>query len=104
MDPDILTVDQACALLDVSEPVLRAAMRRQRLPYRRIGFRVLRFSRAALLAWIAAGDADEDLAEDETDRAHPGTDRAQSRAQTRAHDAFPPSALGLRQTAPKRGS
>jgi hypothetical protein len=57
---DVLDTVQACALLDVSEPVLRDAMRRQGLSYRRIGSKVLRFSWAALLAWIAAGRAEDD--------------------------------------------
>lgn len=60
-DADILDTIQACDLLGVSEPVLRDAMRRQGLPYRRIGSKVLRFSRTALIGWIAAGQADEDL-------------------------------------------
>lgn len=66
-DPDILDAPQACALLGVSEPVLRDAMRRQGLPYRRIGSKVLRFSRTALIAWVAAGNAVDDLRDDGED-------------------------------------
>jgi hypothetical protein len=45
----------ACAFLGISEPVLREAMRRQGLPYRRIGAKVLRFSPEALAAWVKGG-------------------------------------------------
>lgn len=57
---DVLDTVQPCALLDVSEPVLRDAMRRRGLPYRRVGSKVLRYSGAALIAWVAAGRAEDD--------------------------------------------
>lgn len=85
-DADILDAVQACDLLGVSEPVLRDAMRRQGLPYRRIGAKVLRFSRAALIAWVAAGGADDDLRDDE--------------AHSRAHGVFPETGSYGRQTGP----
>jgi hypothetical protein len=53
--PPVLDTAAACAFLGVSEPVLREAMRRQGLPYRRIGAKVLRFSPEALAAWVRGG-------------------------------------------------
>lgn len=61
---DILSTVEACDLLGISEPILREAMRRQGLPYRRIGSKVLRYSRAAIIAWVAQGDASYDLRDD----------------------------------------
>src|SRR5438105_2979561 len=53
--PPVLDTAAACAFLRISEPVLREAMRRQGLPYRRIGAKVLRFSPEALAAWVRTG-------------------------------------------------
>jgi hypothetical protein len=53
--PPVLDTAAACAFLGISEPVLREAMRRQGLPYRRIGAKVLRFSPEALAAWVRGG-------------------------------------------------
>lgn len=91
-DEDILDTAEACRLLDVSEPVLRDAMRRQGLPYRRIGAKHLRFSRSALIAWIAAGDSESDLRDDGADEwVNPG-----------ANGAFSQPAPTRRQPAPNR--
>ena len=54
--PPVLDTAAACAFLGISEPVLREAMRRQGLPYRRIGAKVLRFSPEALAAWVGGGE------------------------------------------------
>ncbi len=51
--PDVLTVDEAAALLRVSRDSVYEAASRGELPHRRIGRRVL-FSRAALLDWLRA--------------------------------------------------
>jgi excisionase family DNA binding protein len=50
--PDVLTLDEAANLLRVDTPALRRLASRGDVPARRIG-RDWRFSRAALLAWLA---------------------------------------------------
>jgi len=50
---DVLTFDEALVLLRVGRSTLYRAVARNRVPHRRIG-RVLRFSRAALLAWLGS--------------------------------------------------
>lgn len=92
-ETDILTTEQTCRLLDVSEPVLRDAMRRQGLPYRRIGAKHLRFSRSALIAWVGAGDADADLRDD-------GYERGESGANGRSGEPSPTR----RQPTPRRSA
>ena len=50
----MLTLAQAAALLQVDERVVRAAASAGELPARKLG-REWRFSRAAILDWLAAG-------------------------------------------------
>lgn len=48
---DVLTADDAAALLGVSRWTLYAAANRHEVPHRRLGRRML-FSRRALLVWL----------------------------------------------------
>jgi excisionase family DNA binding protein len=50
--PEVLTTAQLAELLQVDEETVRALARRKALPGRKIG-RDWRFSRAAVLAWLA---------------------------------------------------
>lgn len=50
--PDVLTVPEAMALLRLSRDAIYASCARGELPHRRIG-RAIRFSRAALMRWLA---------------------------------------------------
>jgi excisionase family DNA binding protein len=52
-DPDVLTVPEAMRLLRIGRDAIYAECARNRIPHRRIG-RAIRFSRAALLAWLAS--------------------------------------------------
>lgn len=54
--PTVLTVDQAAELLQVSITQVRRLAKAGTIPARRMGG-YWRFSREALLAWIAEGDA-----------------------------------------------
>jgi excisionase family DNA binding protein len=54
--PEVLTPDQAAALLQVDEDAVLALAEAGTLPGRRIG-EEWRFGRAALVAWLAGGDA-----------------------------------------------
>jgi excisionase family DNA binding protein len=56
--PEVLTVGEAAALLRLEEAVVREAAERGELPGRRLAGH-WRFSRAALLAWLAAGSGVE---------------------------------------------
>ena len=55
--PEVLTAGEAAALLRIGEPELREAAERGELPGRRIGSE-WRFSRDALIAWLAGAPAD----------------------------------------------
>jgi excisionase family DNA binding protein len=61
-DPDVLTVPEAMELLRIGRDTIYAECARNRIPHRRIG-RSIRFSRVALMRWLArdehqeAGDA-----------------------------------------------
>jgi excisionase family DNA binding protein len=55
---EILTLEEAAALLRVSDDVLRARAQAGELPARRFG-EEWRFARSALLAWLAQGEHDE---------------------------------------------
>jgi excisionase family DNA binding protein len=58
-DPDVLTTREARELLRIGRDALYAACAENRIPHRRIG-RVIRFSKDALMRWLAreeAGDA-----------------------------------------------
>jgi excisionase family DNA binding protein len=50
-DPEVLTVEQVAALLQVDADTVRALAREGDLPGRKVG-REWRFSRAAVLAWL----------------------------------------------------
>lgn len=56
MDNEILTLEQACDLLNVSVRTMIKLLREEHLPARKIG-REWRFSRKAIIDWIAAGDS-----------------------------------------------
>lgn len=56
MENEILTLEQACEFLKVSERTMIKLLREDHLPARKIG-REWRFSRKALIDWIAAGDS-----------------------------------------------
>jgi excisionase family DNA binding protein len=55
MDDDVLDVRSAAALLGVGRNTLYEAAARGQVPHRRVG-RLLRFSRQALLSWLAGAD------------------------------------------------
>lgn len=48
---DVLTFEEAMALLKVGRSTLYRAVARNQVPHRRVG-RLVRFSRAALIAWL----------------------------------------------------
>lgn len=56
MNDDILNLEQAIEFLGVSEKTLIKLLREEHIPARKIG-REWRFSREALINWIAAGDS-----------------------------------------------
>jgi len=56
MTADILNLEQAIEFLGVSEKTLIKLLREEHLPARKIG-REWRFSREALLHWLASGDS-----------------------------------------------
>lgn len=58
MTDDILNLDQAVEFLGVSEKTLIKLLRDEHIPARKIG-REWRFSRDALLRWIASGDSND---------------------------------------------
>ena len=53
LDADVLTVEEAAAFLKVGRNTLYEACARNEVPCRRIG-RQIRFSRAALVAWLGS--------------------------------------------------
>lgn len=55
--PEVLTLEEAATLLRVKDAELSEAVERGDVPGRRIGTQ-WRFSRAALLAWLAAAEPD----------------------------------------------
>ena len=60
--PEVLNAEQAGALLQIGEPVVREMAEAGKLPGRKLGFgpgAVWRFSRAALVAWLAAPERSE---------------------------------------------
>ncbi|WP_234125032.1 helix-turn-helix domain-containing protein [Clostridium hydrogenum] len=56
MNDDILNLEQAIEFLGVSEKTLIKLLREEHIPARKIG-REWRFSKEALIKWIAAGDS-----------------------------------------------
>ena len=56
MDLDILNLEQAIEFLGVSEKTLIKLLREEHIPARKIG-REWRFSREALIHWLASGDS-----------------------------------------------
>jgi excisionase family DNA binding protein len=55
-EPDVLTVEQLAQLLQIDERTIRSLAASGELPGRKIG-RHWRFSRQAVLDWLAAGDS-----------------------------------------------
>lgn len=53
---DVLTIPEAMRLLRIGRDALYAECARNRIPHRRIG-RAIRFSRAALMRWLAGEEA-----------------------------------------------
>lgn len=64
MDDDILNLEQACIFLGVGERTLIKMLREEHIPARKIG-REWRFSKAALMDWVASGDSYEYANKDE---------------------------------------
>lgn len=56
MDNDILNLEQAIEFLGVSEKTLIKLLREEHIPARKIG-REWRFSKEALVKWVASGDS-----------------------------------------------
>ena len=56
MENEILTLEHACKLLNVSERTMIKLLREDHLPARKIG-REWRFSKKALIEWIGCGDS-----------------------------------------------
>lgn len=56
MDNDILNLEQTAEFLGISEKTLIKLLREEHVPARKIG-REWRFSREALIRWLAAGDS-----------------------------------------------
>ncbi len=56
MDDDILNLEQAVVCLGVSEKTLIKLLREEHIPARKIG-REWRFSKGALIRWLASGDS-----------------------------------------------
>lgn len=56
MNDDILNLEQATEILRVSEKTLIKLLREEHIPARKIG-REWRFSKAALIQWLACGDS-----------------------------------------------
>lgn len=55
MDNEILNLEQACIFLGVSERTLIKLLKEEHIPARKIG-REWRFSKRALIDWVASGD------------------------------------------------
>jgi excisionase family DNA binding protein len=51
--PEILTVEEAAALLRIEVKTLYDAIREGRVPHQRVSPRRIRLSRSALLEWVA---------------------------------------------------
>ena len=56
MENELLTLEQACELLNVSERTMIKLLREDHLPARKIG-REWRFNKKALIEWIGYGDS-----------------------------------------------
>jgi excisionase family DNA binding protein len=54
MEHEVMTMEEAAAFLRVDRKTLYEAVARRTVPHQRLGKRIL-FSKAALLAWLAAG-------------------------------------------------
>ncbi|SHJ30550.1 helix-turn-helix domain-containing protein [Hespellia stercorisuis] len=64
MENDILNLDQACTFLGVGERTVIKMLREEHMPARKIG-REWRFSKSALINWVASGDSYEYANKDE---------------------------------------
>jgi excisionase family DNA binding protein len=92
--PEVLTLKEAAEFLHVDPLVLKDMARRQAIPGRRIGVR-WRFSRSALVAWLAGADVETaELYADALERsgAAGATDLA-SRPDLRQGEPLPPEAM-----------
>jgi excisionase family DNA binding protein len=58
---DVLDVRGAMKLLKLGRNAVYDACARNEIPHRRVGAKLLRFSRAALLTWLAGDDTGHDL-------------------------------------------
>lgn len=58
MDDDLMNLNQVIEFLGVSEKTLIKLLREEHIPARKIG-REWRFSREALIGWVASGDSTE---------------------------------------------
>ncbi|EKQ54357.1 MULTISPECIES: helix-turn-helix domain-containing protein [unclassified Clostridium] len=65
MENEILTLEEACEFLHVSDRTMIKLLREDHLPARKIG-REWRFSRKALIDWIGSGDSVSYTNQDET--------------------------------------
>jgi len=64
MDQNILNLSQASEFLGISEKTLIKLLREEHVPARKIG-REWRFSREALVRWLAAGDSTDYISQNE---------------------------------------
>lgn len=51
--PDVLTAKEVAALLRIHVDSIYDLVNREAIPYQRVGTRSLRFSKAAVMAWLA---------------------------------------------------
>jgi excisionase family DNA binding protein len=55
--PDVIDVDEVAALLRVDDKTVREMFARGEIPGRRVGRKLIRFNREAVLGWLAQGCA-----------------------------------------------
>ena len=66
---EILTIDEAAALLGVSVKTFNKVLHSERIPARKIG-REWKFSRQALIDWVGSGDSSSFYNPDKGDSGH----------------------------------
>lgn len=64
MEKEILNLQEVCELLSVSEKTMLKLLKEENIPARKIG-REWRFSREAIIKWIAKGDSTEYIMQEE---------------------------------------
>lgn len=64
MEKEILNLQEVCELLSVSEKTMLKLLKEENVPARKIG-REWRFSRAAIIQWIAKGGSAEYIMQEE---------------------------------------